>query len=105
MDYNEIFSPVSGKDSFRIVMASTSHYDLELHQMDVRTAFLNGDLHEDVYMTQSEGFLIKGKEHMVCKLKKFIYGLRQSSRCWNHKFHEVIDKNDVKKILWINVYT
>nr|GEU92369.1 putative zinc finger, CCHC-type [Tanacetum cinerariifolium] len=51
VDYNETFSPVLRKDSLRIVMALVAHYDLELHQMDVKTAFHNGDLHEDVYMT------------------------------------------------------
>jgi hypothetical protein len=50
IDYNEIFSPVSCKDSFIIVMALVGHYDLELNQMDVKTTFLNGDLYENVYM-------------------------------------------------------
>jgi len=70
IDYNETFSPVSTKDSFRIVMALVAHYNLELHQMDVKTAFLNGDLPENVYMTQSEGFVVEDKEHMGCRLKK-----------------------------------
>ena len=52
IDYNETFSPVSCKDSFRIIMALVAHFDLELHQMDVKTAFLNGDLKEKVYMKQ-----------------------------------------------------
>ena len=52
IDYTETFSPVSSKDSFRIIMALTAHFDLELHQMDVKTAFLNGDLCETVYMKQ-----------------------------------------------------
>ncbi|GJV20865.1 retrovirus-related pol polyprotein from transposon TNT 1-94 [Tanacetum coccineum] len=60
IDYNETFSPVSRKDSLRIVMALVAHYDVELHQMDVKTAFLNSDLHEDVYMTQPEGFMVEG---------------------------------------------
>jgi hypothetical protein len=64
IDYTETFSPVSCKDSFRIIMALVAHYDLELHQMDVNTAFLNGDLLENVYMTQPKGFTVKGKEHM-----------------------------------------
>ncbi|GJS83524.1 retrovirus-related pol polyprotein from transposon TNT 1-94 [Tanacetum coccineum] len=75
-----IQQPFRRKDSLRIVMALVAHYDLELHQMDVKTAFLNGDLQEDVYMTQPEGFVVKGKEHMVCKLKRSVYGLKQASR-------------------------
>jgi hypothetical protein len=64
IDYAETFSSVSCKDSLRIIMALVAHYDLELHQMDVKTAFLNGDLLENIYMTQSKGFTVKGKEHM-----------------------------------------
>jgi hypothetical protein len=63
IDYNETFSPVSTKDSFRTIMALTAHYDSKLHQMDVKTAFLNGDLEENMYMTQPEGFVVEGKEH------------------------------------------
>ena len=80
IDYQETFSPVSRKDSLRIVMALVAHFDLELHQMDVKTAFLNGDLDEDVYMKQPEGFKPEGQEQLVCKLKKSIYGLKQPSR-------------------------
>ncbi|GKB01170.1 retrovirus-related pol polyprotein from transposon TNT 1-94, partial [Tanacetum coccineum] len=80
VDYNETFSPVSKKDSLRIILALVAHFDLELHQMDVKTVFLNGNLKEEVYMEQPEGFSIDGKEKMVCKLKKLIYGLKQASR-------------------------
>ena len=66
IDYNETFSPVLCKDSFRIIMALVAHYDLELHQMDIKTTFLNGDLEENVYMAQPKGFVVKGKEHMGC---------------------------------------
>jgi hypothetical protein len=58
------------------VMALVAHYDLELHQMNVKTVFLNGDLQESVYMAQPEGFAIEGKEHMGCRLKKSIYELK-----------------------------
>jgi hypothetical protein len=61
IDYNETFSPVSCKDSFRIIMALVAHYDLELHQMDVKTAFLNGDLEKNVYMAQPKDFAVEGK--------------------------------------------
>ena len=65
IDYKETFSPVSKKDSLRIIMALVAHYDLELHQMDVKTAFLNGDLEEEVYMDQPQGFETTGKESLV----------------------------------------
>ena len=90
IDYNETFSPVSCKDSLRIIMALVAHYDLELHQMDVKTTFLNGDLEENVYMAQPKGFVVEGKERMGCRLKKSIYGLKQASRQWNLKFDRTI---------------
>ena len=80
MDFSETFSSVSSKDSFRIIMSLVAHYDLELHQMNVRTAFLNGNLNEEIYTKQPEGFQESGREHLVCKLKKSIYGLKQASR-------------------------
>ena len=76
VDYTETFSPVSSKDSFRIIMALAVHFNLELHQMDVKTTFLNGDLYEEVYMQHPEGFVVDGKENMVCRLHKSIYGLK-----------------------------
>ena len=57
VDYNETFSPVLSKDSFRIIMALVVHFDLELHQMDVKTAFLNGEIDEIIYMEQPENFV------------------------------------------------
>ena len=90
VNYKETFSLVSKKDSFRIIMALVAHYDLELHQMDVKTAFLNGNLNEEVYMDQPMGFIEKGKEHIVCKLKRSIYGLKQASRQWYLKFNDAI---------------
>ena len=60
-------------------MALVAHYDLELHQMDVKTAFLNESLEEEVYMDQPEGFSIERKEHLACKLKKLIYRIKQAS--------------------------
>ena len=80
IDYNETFSPVLCKDSFKIIMALVAHYNLELHQMDVKTAFLNGDLNENVYMAQPKDFVMEGKERMGCRLKKSIYGLKQASK-------------------------
>jgi hypothetical protein len=92
IDYTEIFSSVSKNDLFRIVMALVAHYDLELHQINVKTVFLNGDLQENIYIVQPGGFVMEGKEHMGCKLKKSIYGLKQAFRQWYLKFDEIIKK-------------
>ncbi|RVW67678.1 Retrovirus-related Pol polyprotein from transposon TNT 1-94 [Vitis vinifera] len=90
IDYKETFSPVSSKDSFRIIMALVAHYDLELHQMDVKTAFLNGNIDETIYMVQPENFESKDSKQLVCRLKRSIYGLKQASRQWYRKFDQVI---------------
>lgn len=67
-----------------------ANLDLELHQMDVKIAFLNGELEEEIYMDQLVGFMKKGQEHKVCRLCKSIYGLKQSSRQWYLCFHNAI---------------
>jgi hypothetical protein len=72
IDY--IFSPVSSKDSFRIIMTLVAYYNLELHQMDVKMTFLNEDLYENVYMAQPKGFVVEGNESLGCHLTKSIYG-------------------------------
>ena len=86
----ETFSPISRKDSLRVIMTLVAHFDLELHQMDVKTTFLNGGLEEEVYMKIPEGFSSSDGEHLVCKLNKSMYGLKQASRQWHLKFHEVV---------------
>ena len=83
VDYDETFSPVVKFQSIRILLALAAQHDLLLHQMDVVTAFLNGHLEEDIYMEQPDGYTQHGQEHLVCKLKRSLYGLKQSSRCWN----------------------
>ena len=64
-----------------MVIALAVQKDLKLHQMDVTTAFLNGELKEELYIKQPEGYEVKGKEDLVCRLKKSIYGVKQSPRC------------------------
>ena len=82
LDYEETFSPVAKYKSIRSLLAIANQLNLEVHQMDVSTAFLNGELEEEIYMTQPEGYIKEGEEELVCKLNKSIYGLKQSSRCW-----------------------
>ena len=60
--------------------------------MDVETAFLNGKLDEEIYMQQPEGYVKPGEEHLACKLEKSLYGLKQSSRCWNKALKESVEK-------------
>ena len=74
----------------RILLSIVAHYDYEIWQMDLKTAFLNGNLEEEIYMMQPKGFIGKNQEHMVCKLKRSIYGLKQASRSWNIKFDQAI---------------
>ena len=90
IDFSDTFSPVSSKDSMRVIMALSAHFDLELHQMDVKTAFLNGELEEDIFMSQPTGFIERGKNNLICKLNKSIYGLKQASRQWFLKFDKVV---------------
>ena len=81
--YDETFCPAVRFESVRTVITLAAKHDLKLHQLDITTAFLNSELNEDIYMKQPEGFEVKGKEHLVCKLNRSLYGLKQSPRCWN----------------------
>ena len=86
VDYTEIFSPVVRQTSIRVLLAMVAHQDLELEQLDVKTAFLHGELEEDIYMAQPDGFQGPGKEEYVYRLKKSLYGLKQSHRQWYKRF-------------------
>lgn len=88
IDYSETYSPVAKLDTLRTVLAFANQKGMVVHQMDVKTAFLNGSLSEELYMDQAEGF-----EHgkgLVCRLEKSIYGLKQASRAWNDRFHSFV---------------
>jgi hypothetical protein len=90
IDYEETFSPVAKIKSIRIMLAIAAFYDYEVWQMDVKTAFLNGKLDEEVFMTQPEGFVDPKHPNKVCKLERSIYGLKQASRRWNICFNEKV---------------
>ena len=79
--------------SIRLILAIVARMNLELYQMDVKIAFLNGELDEEIYMNQPLDFDLKGQECKVCKLKRYIYGLKQASRQWNLKFHQAMIKH------------
>jgi hypothetical protein len=90
IDFGEIFSPVAKLTSIRFILSIAAAFDLEVEQMDVKTTFLHGDLEEEIYMKQPEGFVVKGKKELVCKLKKSLYGLKQSPGMWYQKFDTYI---------------
>ncbi|KAK8656739.1 hypothetical protein V6N13_098677 [Hibiscus sabdariffa] len=90
IDYDETFSPVAMFKSILILLAIAAFHDYEIWQMDVKTAFLNGKLEEDVYMTQTEGFVTLENAGKVCKLQRSIYGLKQASQSWNLHFNDAI---------------
>ena len=96
-DYEEVFSPVAKHTSLRTLLALANEHDLEVHQMDVKTAFLNGELDYDIYMSQPEGFVDEDKPNYVCKLRRSIYGLKQSARCWNTTLDEYLKSAGYRK--------
>jgi hypothetical protein len=84
IDYTETFAPVSKMNSIRLVLSLAASYKWEVHQMDVKSTFLHGDLHEKIYMEQPPGF-INNESILVCRLKKSLYGLKQAPRAWYAK--------------------
>uniref|UniRef100_A0A2N9GRF5 CCHC-type domain-containing protein n=2 Tax=Fagus sylvatica TaxID=28930 RepID=A0A2N9GRF5_FAGSY len=96
IDYFDTYAPVARITSIRVLIALASIYKLVVHQMDVKTAFLNGDLDEEVYMDQPEGFVLPGNEKKVYKLVKSLYGLKQAPKQWHEKFDTVILANGFK---------
>jgi hypothetical protein len=87
IDFEEVYAPVSKLTKLRALLAVVAERDLELHQLDVKTAFLNGELEEQIYMQQPQGYEQGGPE-MVCRLKCTLYGLRQAPRAWHMRLME-----------------
>ena len=86
VDFDEIFSPVVKHCSIRVLLAMVAMWDLELEQMDVKTAFLHGSLEEEIYTLQPEGFVKPSSEKNVCRLRRSLYGLKQAPRQWYKRF-------------------
>ena len=97
VDYQEIFSPVVRYSSIRSLLAVANICNWEVHQMDVKTAFLQGELNEEIYMKQPEGYVDPDKPDYVCKLNKSIYGLKQAARCWNFAIDTYLKSNGYRK--------
>jgi len=76
--------------TIRALISLAASYGLIIHQMDVKIAFLNGELDEEIYMDQPDGFVMKGQENKVCKLLKSLYGLKQAPKQWHEKFDRTL---------------
>ncbi|KAL0537256.1 hypothetical protein IC582_026232 [Cucumis melo] len=96
IDYFDTYSPITKITTIRALIALAAIHSLIIHQMDVKTAFLNGDLEEEFYMTQPEGFKISGQENKVCKLRKSLYDLKQAPKQWYEKFNNTLINNGFK---------
>ncbi|KAD7117131.1 hypothetical protein E3N88_04399 [Mikania micrantha] len=88
IDFEEAFAPAARIETIRLILAMAAKDKWVVHHLDVKSAFINGDLQEEVYVTQPKGFEVKGKESMVFKLHKALYGLRQAPRAWNLKLEK-----------------
>ncbi|KAG8482499.1 hypothetical protein CXB51_024054 [Gossypium anomalum] len=97
VDFTDVFSPVVKHSSIRALLGIVAMHDLELEQLDVKTAFLHGELEEDIYMQQPEGFIVSEKEDYICLLRKSLYGLKQSPRQWYKRFDSFMASHDFKR--------
>eukprot|EP00253_Pinus_taeda_P010323 PITA_10323 len=96
-DYDETFAPVAGMEIVKIVLSIAAQHKWKIYQMDVKYAFLNGVLKEEVYVEQPPGYEVAGQEHKVCKLKKALYGLKQAPRAWYSRIYAYLIENGFDK--------
>ena len=97
IDYEEVFAPVAKYSTIRSLLTLANAHDLEVHQLNVKTAFLNESVEHDIYMSQPEGFNDPNRPNYVCKLNKSIYGLKQSARCWNSTLDEFLTSSGYRR--------
>ena len=90
IDYGENFAPIARLEGVRTLLAYATHKGFKVYQMDVKSAFLNGILDEEVYIEQPEGFMDPDKKEIVCKLHKALYGLKQAPRAWYERLHNYL---------------
>jgi hypothetical protein len=97
IDFDDTFTPVARMESVRLLFALDVQEGWRVYHMDVKSAFLNGDLKEEVYVYQPSGFAIPGKEDKVLRLRKTLYGLRQAPRAWNAKLDSMLKGMDFEQ--------
>ena len=93
VDYEEVFAHVARLDTVRMIISLAAHHSWMIYQLDVKSAFLNGILEEEVYVDQPEGFVMQGEEHNVYRLKKALYGLKQAPPAWNAHIDNYLQEN------------
>ena len=97
VDYEEVFAPVARLDTVRVLLALAANQGWKVHHLDVKSAFLHGELEEEVYVSQPKGYIVKGKEQCVLKLSKALYGLKQAPRAWNVRLDRSLKKLSFRK--------
>ncbi|KAG7533591.1 Reverse transcriptase RNA-dependent DNA polymerase [Arabidopsis thaliana x Arabidopsis arenosa] len=97
IDFDEVFAPVARIETIRLIIAIAASNGWEVHHLDVKTAFLHGELKEEVYVCQPEGYIAKGAENKVYKLHKALYGLKQAPRAWNNKLNQILTELKFEK--------
>jgi hypothetical protein len=105
LDFDETFAPITRLEAIRIFLSYAFHKRFKVYQMDVKSAFLNGDLNEEVYMEHLEGFELSDNPDLVCKMKKALYGLKQAPCAWYHILDTYLkDKGFKRGIVDNNLY-
>ena len=99
IDFDETFSPVAHFETMRLLLALSVLEDWEIEALDVKTAFLYGNLDEELYMEQPEGFIVKGQEKKVYRLLKALYGLKQAAIAWNKEANQSLKKLGFQRCL------
>ena len=93
IDFNEMFAPVARMDTVRTVLAIAAQNKWPIYQMDIKSAFLNGYLEEEVYVEKPPGYEVPGQEHKFYRLRKELYGLKQDPRAWYSQIYSYLTKN------------
>ena len=97
MEFEETFAPVARLEAIRMFLAFSSFQQFKVYQMDVKSAFLIGDLEEEVYIEKLEGFILGNDEKIVCKIKKSLYGLKQAPRAWYYFLDKYLHQQGFSK--------
>jgi hypothetical protein len=96
LDFDETFAPITRLEAIRIFLAYSFHKKFKVYQMNVKSAFLNGDLNEEVYMEQPKGFELSDNPELLCKLKKYLYGLKQAPHACYHRLDTYLKEKGFK---------